>query len=139
MYFKGSSTLNQSESQVKMEIEENQEMPVLDNEFVTESEQRLSCENCERPKGVCWCQHVPNPTLKLARSKIIILQHPNERKKAIRTAKMLEQGLDSEDCYVFVRRKVTSLEIKDNLSSEEKCLRTWLSHPGAHVLFPKAQ
>ena len=121
-----------------MEFEENQEMPVLDNELVTESEQRLSCENCERPKGVCWCLHVPNPTLKLARSKIIILQHPNERKKAIRTAKMLEQGLDSEDCYVFVRRKVTSLEIKDNLSSEEKYLRTWLSHPGAHVLFPKA-
>ena len=82
---------------------------------------------------------MPNPTLKLARSKIIILQHPNERKKAIRTAKMLEQGLDSEDCYVFVRRKVTSLEIKDNLSSEEKYLRTWLSHPGAYVLFPKAE
>ena len=34
-----------------MEFEENQEMPVLDNEFVTESEQRISCENCERPKG----------------------------------------------------------------------------------------
>ena len=24
------------------------------------------------------------------------------------------------------------------MNSEEKSLRTWLSHPGAHVLFPKA-
>ena len=122
-----------------MDFEENQEMPVLDAELVAESEQRIICENCERPKRVCWCQYVPNPPIKLVKSKIIILQHPNERKKAIRTAKMLEQGLNSEDCHLFVRRKVTSIEIKDDLNQEEKSLRNWLSHPGAHVLFPKAQ
>ena len=30
-----------------------------------------------------------------------------------------------------------TLEIKDNLSPEEKSLRSWLSHPGAHLLFPR--
>merc|ERR1712083_986375 len=104
----------------KMEFDENEDLAVLDEELVSEAEQRSICKNCERPERVCWCQYLPNPPLKLVRSKIIILQHPNERKKAIRTAKMLEQGINSEDCIVFVRRKVTSLEISDNLNSEEK-------------------
>ena len=120
-------------------FEENEDLPVLDEELVSETDQRSICRNCERPERVCWCQYLPNPPLKLHRSKVIILQHPNERKKAIRTAKMLEQGLNSEDCHIFVRRKVISLEISDKLSSEEKSLRTWMTHPGAHVLFPKAQ
>ena len=59
----------------------------------------------------------------------MIIQHPNERKRQIRTAKMLENGL--ENCEIFVRRK-----IKD-LAKEDDNLRHWLEHPGAHVLFPK--
>lgn len=50
---------------------------------------------------------------------------------------MLEHGIAEEDCMIFVRRKVMTLEIKDSLSEEEKTLRTWLKHPGAHLLYPR--
>lgn len=108
----------------------------LDDEVVEATEQkRPNCEKCSRPTRVCWCSHVPNPPLKLKRTKIIVLQHPNEVKRAIRTAKMLEEGL--EDCSIYVRRKILSLDIKDSLSDEEKELRTWLKHPKAYVLYPQ--
>jgi DTW domain-containing protein YfiP len=62
------------------------------------------------------------------------LQHPNERKRAIRTAKMLEKGL--KNCLVFVRRKIVSIEHFESLSQEEKLLRSWLRSPNVYVLFP---
>ena len=105
------------------------------SELIENSEKRQNCPNCERPQRVCWCEFLPKPKVKLSKTQIIILQHPNEKKRPIRTAKILELGL--ENCVTFVRRKVTSLEIKDNLSEEEKSLRAWLSHPKAFVLFPK--
>ena len=100
-------------------------------------QKRLTCAKCQRPQRTCWCEYLPDPRIKLSKTTVIIIQHPNEKKRQIRTAKMLELGLDPEDCLVFVRRKITSLDIKDDLSQEERSLRTWLSHPGAHVLFPQ--
>ena len=96
---------------------------------IPETTQRSSCETCERPARTCWCDHIANPKVKLTRTQIVIIQHPNERKRPIRTAKMLENGL--ENCHIFVRRKV-----KD-LNREDEKLRHWLEHPGAHVLFPQ--
>ena len=107
----------------------------FDEDIIEEEGVRQYCDQCQRPIRTCWCQYLPKPKIKLSKTKVIIIQHPNETKRAIRTAKMLEHGL--EDCLIFVRRKVMTLEIKDNLSSEEKTLRSWLSHPGAHLLFPR--
>ncbi len=109
----------------------------FDDEIIEKDlEQRSICVKCERPSRVCWCEYLPDPPLELKRSVVLVLQHPNERKRSIRTAKMLEQGL-GQHCLLFVRRKILSLDITDKLSPEEKSLRTWLSHPGTHVLFPK--
>ena len=96
----------------------------FDEDIIEDEEVRQYCEKCQRPVRTCWCQYLPNPKIKLSKTKVIILQHPNESKRAIRTAKMLEHGL--EDCLIFVRRKVVTLEIKDNISPEEKSLRSWL-------------
>ena len=98
---------------------------------------RSICLKCERPQRVCWCEYVINPPINLKKSKIVILQHPNERKRPIRTAKILQQSLDTDDCLLFVRRKITSLELHDNLNAQEKSLRILLNHPKAYILFPK--
>lgn len=104
-------------------------METFDFIEVSEPTQRSFCSTCERPERTCWCEYVSNPKVNLSQTQIVIIQHPNERKRQIRTAKMLENGL--ENCEIFVRRK-----IKD-LAKEDDNLRHWLEHPGAHVLFPK--
>ena len=109
----------------------------FDEDIIEEESKREFCDQCIRPIRTCWCHFLPNPKIKLSKTKVIIIQHPNETKRAIRTAKMLEHGLANEDCLIFVRRKVMTLEIKDSLTSEEKSLRNYLSHPGAHLLFPR--
>ena len=90
---------------------------------------RSFCDICERPQRTCWCDYVSKPKIKLNKTQIVILQHPNEHKRQIRTAKMLENGL--ENCQIFVRRKIKDVD------KEEDRLKHWLKHPGAHVLFPK--
>jgi hypothetical protein len=66
---------------------------------------RPVCAQCERPCRVCWCDALPpRPGISLA-TQIVILQHPDECRRAIRTARMLELGLSPGNCLVFRGRK----------------------------------
>jgi tRNA-uridine aminocarboxypropyltransferase len=51
---------------------------------------RAMCARCRRPAVVCWCEHLPQlPT----RTRVLVLQHPRERRVGIGTARMAQLAL----------------------------------------------
>ena len=92
---------------------------------------REQCPHCERPKRVCWCPHVPQPPLEIA-SRILILQHPNERKRNIRTALMAARGVAYGRCAIYPGRRFPGKHapLHELLASP----KTYLLYPGKHAV-----
>ena len=87
---------------------------------------RADCGECLRPVTVCWCPHLPSPRLEVA-TKIIVLQHPGELKRNIRTCRMLELGLAPHCVSVKTGRK---------FPGHHQDLSLALSHPATRLLYP---
>ena len=87
---------------------------------------RADCGECLRPVTVCWCPHLPSPRLEVA-TKIIVLQHPGELKRNIRTCRMLELGLAPHCVSVKTGRK---------FPGRHQDLSLALSHPTTRLLYP---
>lgn len=61
------------------------------------TEPRVDCRRCGRPIVACYCAHItPVPT----RTRIVVLQHPRERRKAIGTARIAALCLPSAEILV---------------------------------------
>ena len=88
---------------------------------------RPVCAQCERPCRVCWCDALPRPHINIT-TQIVILQHPDECRRAIRTARMLELGLSPGICEVFRGRKFPA--------KEDSRLKTLLAADSTYILFP---
>ncbi|GBP07667.1 DTW domain-containing protein 2 [Eumeta japonica] len=88
---------------------------------------RNLCENCERPIVVCWCSALP-PNRLNTKNNIILLQHPAEEKRCLRTAPMLKLGLAENKCLIFKGKKFP-LPKHDNLE-------TILKQPNTILLYP---
>jgi len=87
---------------------------------------REICSVCERPGTVCICSSLPKPPIKL-RIEIVVLQHPDEEKRAIRTGRLLQLGLDSSCCKIYRGKK---------FPGGRKELMERLSSPGTVLLYP---
>ena len=98
-----------------------------EDEYI-KSGKRLFCSQCERPQRVCWCEYIPKPKISLKSNSVIIVQHPSERKRKIRTALMAVRGLNEGACQIFVRRKVAP---SDELS-------TILQNSNSYVMYPSS-
>lgn len=60
---------------------------------------REVCMQCRRPVTVCYCAHLPRIE---TRTKVLLLQHPRERDKAIGTARMASLCLPNSELHVGV-------------------------------------
>jgi DTW domain-containing protein YfiP len=55
-----------------------------------DARERVVCARCRRPPVVCYCRHVVRlPT----RTRVVLLQHPRERRVGVGTARMAHLGL----------------------------------------------
>jgi len=84
------------------------------------------CKDCERPERVCVCSSLPSPPIKL-RTRLVILQHPDEKKRAIRTGKILQLSVSPNSCQVFEGKK---------FPGKHEDLRPILEDPATVLLYP---
>ncbi|KAK0082784.1 hypothetical protein PV325_009844 [Microctonus aethiopoides] len=93
---------------------------------------RDNCLQCRRPVKVCWCPGLPEFRL-APESRIIILQHPAEIKRCLRTAPMLTLALQQDKCLTFRGKKFPSSKhdgLIDILNDEN----TILLYPSANAI-----
>lgn len=84
--------------------DESEVLSDLSNISADPPAKRALCNKCRRPPVVCWCSSLPETPVPVS-SKVLILQHPGEVKRNLRTAPMLEAALDSEHCVVLRGRR----------------------------------
>ncbi|CAG9772877.1 unnamed protein product [Ceutorhynchus assimilis] len=94
-------------------------------------EMRLTCDKCQRPKIVCYCGSIPNPPLS-PKSRIILLQHPAEEKRCLRTAPMLQLGLAEGKCLVYKGKRFPGLH--DDLINVLEASNTLLLFPSPQAV-----
>ncbi|MBX9754856.1 MAG: DTW domain-containing protein [Pseudomonadaceae bacterium] len=58
---------------------------------------RLRCERCQRPQSHCLCGLIPQLD---SRTRVLILQHPDEAKHALNTARLAALGLCNAELRV---------------------------------------
>lgn len=67
--------------------------------MIRPTEPRIDCRRCGRPLVACYCAHV---TAIPTRTRVVVLQHPRERRKAIGTARIAAACLPSAEILVGV-------------------------------------
>ena len=87
---------------------------------------RRYCQDCYRPSEVCWCRFLPSPPVECD-TKVIVLQHPKESKRGIRTCRMLELGLSPGSCRVFQGK---------SFRSDSSPVSSLLTRPNTYLLYP---
>ncbi|XP_071454015.1 tRNA-uridine aminocarboxypropyltransferase 2 [Hetaerina americana] len=65
---------------------------------------RNICSRCNRPSAVCWCPFLPATRLK-THSRLVVLQHPAEERRCLRTVPMLMQSLEPGSCVIYKGKK----------------------------------
>lgn len=89
----------------------------------TESKPRQRCADCTRPLAHCLCPLIPSLP---SRTRILVIQHPNEAKHALNTARFVALGL--QNAQLVIAETVDNLEQYLQLPGYRPC-----------VLFPSDQ
>lgn len=86
---------------------------------------RARCPRCQRPSLRCYCARLPSPALP-NRWPVTILQHPQEGRHALGTARIAQLGLS--DCRLIVGHAET---LQADLAGQIASERVALIYPGA--------
>src|SRR5690606_206836 len=86
---------------------------------------RARCPQCARPVELCLCHLVPDL---LPRTTIVVIQHPDERRHALNTARLLVAGLRNGELVV-----AEQLPQQWKLRLGDPAWRTELLFPGPQV------
>uniref|UniRef100_A0A8D8LLD9 tRNA-uridine aminocarboxypropyltransferase n=2 Tax=Cacopsylla melanoneura TaxID=428564 RepID=A0A8D8LLD9_9HEMI len=89
------------------------------------------CDDCLRPTVVCWCPFLPREPLS-PMCKIIILQHPAEEKRCLRTAHMLTKSIVPDKCVIYKGKKFPQTKHGD-LASILSSSNTLLLYPTSNA------
>lgn len=81
---------------------------------------RQLCERCSRPQSHCLCALIPSLP---SRTRVLILQHPDEQRHALNTARLAALGLQNAQLCVAERLESSLGEGLDDGA-------TWLLFPG---------
>lgn len=81
-----------------------------------------------RPIVVCWCIGLASPPLE-PQCNVVLLQHPAEEKRCLRTAPMLKLGLAPDKCHIYKGRRFPS-------QAHDKSLEQILTSPNSLLLYP---
>lgn len=84
-----------------------------------------------RPKVVCWCPYLPETRLS-PKCRIIILQHPAEEKRCLRTAHMLTLSIVPHKCVIFKGKKFPQAK-HEGLASILSSSNTVLLYPASNA------
>nr|XP_018906088.1 PREDICTED: DTW domain-containing protein 2 [Bemisia tabaci] len=90
---------------------------------------RLVCLNCSRPQSVCWCPFLPVSPLN-PNCRVVLLQHPAEEKRSVRTAPILSLALAPGKCLIFKGKKFPH--------ARHEGLADILASPNAILLYPSS-
>ena len=69
---------------------------------------RPVCTTCSRPVTVCVC-HAINKTFPPVKTEVVVLQHPAEENRQLRTVPLLQAGLSREKCKVIVGKRFRNI------------------------------
>lgn len=78
---------------------------------------RVRCQECTRPEGHCLCELIPSLP---SQTRILLIQHPDETKHALNTARMAALGLPNAE--LIVGETVQGLEQRLQQPGYRSCL-----------------
>ncbi len=76
---------------------------------------------------MCWCPYLPSKRIEIS-GKAIVLQHPDEEKRNLKTGPMLFHGLAQGQCLIYRGKKFPNSKHTD--------LHNILKEPNTFVLYP---
>mmetsp|Transcript_25946 Transcript_25946/g.38331 ORF Transcript_25946/g.38331 Transcript_25946/m.38331 type:complete len:292 (-) Transcript_25946:147-1022(-) len=102
----------------------------------TKTSKRSYCDRCKRPKpGACICESLPERSISLSKCRVLVLQHPHERKRKNRTVPLLQLSLSPESIEVAIGRRLgdkTSLNLMQFV--HDKKLPLLLLYPSSEAI-----
>ena len=84
------------------------ELPLFDEKFEDVKLKRSTCAVCARPSTVCVC-HAICEKLHIS-TKVIVLQHPAEQNRQLRTVPLLKAALEDDKCMIIVGKRFKNLD-----------------------------